>query len=83
MKPFMSKKDKKMITMDLELKPCPFCGREPRTNIRYGGSGCLVFSVKCDYCHTSRDYVKEIINMNFDKCVNIMNKTTEMWNERV
>lgn len=76
-----------MISIDnTELKPCPFCGREPRTNISwrdaYVGTF-FTFSVKCDYCHFSRDYVRKICSISFDECMKMMNKAKEMWNERV
>lgn len=77
-----------MISIDTtELKPCPFCGREPRTNISWCGiygsrDIVLTFSVKCDYCHISRDCVKEVHSTSFDECIEMMNRAIEMWNER-
>lgn len=72
------------MIVNTELKPCPFCGREPRTHIDWDGIyGILTFSVKCDYCHISRDCVKEVRSISFDEWIEMMNKAIEMWNERV
>lgn len=80
-----------MISIDTtELKPCPFCGQRPRTHIGWNihptgnnNLSLVVFSIKCDNCHISRECIKEIGNTNFSENVNMMNRAIEMWNERV
>ena len=32
-----------------ELKPCPFCGEQPRTIDDDSYGACMVFCIKCDY----------------------------------
>ena len=76
-----------MITINTELKPCPFCGRDPRTSIGWrtcdGYGLTLEFSVRCDNCGISRGWQEEVNNEVFDTYINSMNKALELWNERV
>ena len=76
-----------MITVNTDLKPCPFCGALPRTNIRWrscdGHDLILEFSVRCDKCGISRGCQEEVNNEVFGTYIDSMNKALELWNERV
>lgn len=75
-----------MITINTELKPCPFCGQEPETDIHYvsrgGGDLTLEFLVRCG-CGVRRGYQKDMNYEPFDEYISMMNQAIELWNERV
>lgn len=75
------------MIVNTELKPCPFCGKLPRTNVEWrecgGNDLVLEFSVKCDNCGIKRSYRKDVNNATFSKYVNMMNEAVKLWNERV
>lgn len=68
-----------------ELKPCPFCGETPITEIglaRYGGLGdCITISIVCAECHVAKSvYIRE--GTDFDIVKESMEKIIEEWNTR-
>lgn len=76
-----------MITISTELKPCPFCGQKPMTNIycsRYDSDGIMLkFQIKCN-CGVNRGYSKIMRDdSTFSDYVEMMNATYKLWNERV
>lgn len=76
-----------MISINTNLKPCPFCGEQPRTSVhcRQCGGGDLVleFAVTCSHCGVKRSITKEVANASFSSYINMMDKAMELWNERV
>ena len=73
---------------ELKLKPCPFCGSLPQTNIEIasmgGGSDRINFSVVCGKCGTNKTvalYTKEY--KTFTDVQESILLVTEMWNKRV
>lgn len=69
-----------------DLKPCPFCGETPITEIglaRYGKLGdCITIKVVCAECHVTKSvYIRE--GTDFDAVKDTMNKVISGWNERV
>lgn len=71
-----------------ELKPCPFCGSEPKTNVYYwkcGGNGelGLVAEVKCDNCDVSQSVVFDGNNKSFNEYIAAFDTAVERWNTRV
>ena len=68
-----------------KLKSCPFCGSDPETHVSYeysiGGGLMLCFSVECN-CGTKKSLAKRVRGDSFDKYIEIMNETIELWNRR-
>ena len=79
--------DKDMITISTELKPCPFCGGQPRTNVNYrhcgGGDLVLEFAVTCSHCGVRRSVKEDVEDAPFGSYINMMDKAIELWNGRV
>ena len=71
-----------------ELKPCPFCGREPITRIsfRCSPAGAVKASVdvyiKCPKCHCTRNVVLELCDTTFEQANTAMQNAIEAWNRR-
>lgn len=70
-----------------ELKPCPFCGNLPHTEVRVTQMGGDVdkvdFSVVCSSCGTGKIARLTIAKTaKFDEVVSTMNKAVEAWNRR-
>lgn len=68
-----------------QLKPCPFCGETPITEIglaRYGRLGdCITISIVCAECHVAKSvYIRE--GTDFDIVKESMGKIIEEWNTR-
>ena len=76
-----------MITINTELKPCPFCGGHPRTSVNFcqcgGGDLVLEFAVTCSQCGVNRSIKEEVENASFGLYIDMMDKTMELWNGRV
>lgn len=76
-----------MITVNTDLKPCPFCGGEPRTSVSYrqcgGGDLVLEFAVICSHCGVKRSVTEELENAPFGSYINMVDRAMELWNERV
>ena len=76
-----------MITINTELKPCPFCGGQPRTSVNFrkcgGGDLVLEFAVTCSRCGVNRSITEEVENAPFGSYINMMDKAMELWNYRV
>ena len=80
-----------MITISTELKPCPFCGGQPRTSVNYrqcgGGDLVLEFAVTCSHCGVRRSITEEmesapfvsIILFNFLVSVVVVKRCTISW----
>ena len=67
-----------------KLKPCPFCGGDPKTRVDYLYNVCeliLRFSVECN-CGVKRTLTKKVCSDSFDKYIKIMDETIELWNRR-
>ena len=75
-----------MITINTALKPCPFCGQEPKTDIHYvargGGDLTLKFLIRCG-CGVERGCHKDMNYESFDEYISMMDKAIELWNDRV
>ena len=76
-----------MITINTKLKPCPFCGRQPKTNVNYrqygGGDLVLEFATTCSHCGVKRSIKEEVENASFGLYIDMMDKAIELWNGRV
>ena len=70
-----------------ELKPCPFCGTEPKTAINYVRCGgeelTLAYSVFCPACKITKRFVINSEGLSFKEYVEAMNNVIIMWNCRV
>ena len=69
-----------------KLKPCPFCGETPITEIwlaRYGRLGdCITIKIVCAECHVTKSvYIRE--GTDFDTVKESMGKIIEEWNVRI
>ena len=70
-----------------ELKPCPFCGYYPTTEVRVtqmgGGTDSVDFSVICRECGTYKTYrlkiAKTAVYMDIEKA---MEQAINAWNRR-
>ena len=71
----------------MELKPCPFCGTEPKTNVHYwkcGGDELgLIAEVKCEQCGVSQSAVFDGENKSFDDYNNAFSLAISRWNTRI
>ena len=70
-----------------ELKPCPFCGNIPTTEVRVtkmgGGEDIVDFTVICNECGTYKNERLRIkYNATFMDVDNIMANVFEAWNRR-
>lgn len=70
-----------------KLKPCPFCGDLPCTEVRVTQMGGDVdkvnFSVVCSSCGTYKTARLTISKTaTFEEAVGAMNKAVEAWNRR-
>ena len=76
-----------MITINTELKPCPFCGGHPRTSVNFrkcgGGDLVLEFAVTCSHCGVNRSITEEVENAPFGSYINMMDRAMALWNDRV
>ena len=76
-----------MITINTELKPCPFCGGHPRTSVNFrqcgGGDLVLEFATTCSHCGVKRSIKENVENASFDSYINMMDRAMELWNGRV
>lgn len=73
--------------MSKELKPCPFCGEMPRTEVsvtRMGGSEDHVdFSIHCTNCGTEKTVRLKIKGfVSFFDVEKAMEQATQIWNQR-
>lgn len=68
-----------------ELKPCPFCGREPYTRVNVNswrsGSAEMTFQVKCE-CGICKTTVLEICGADFNEIINAIQSVEYKWNCR-
>lgn len=55
-----------METIDIKLKPCPFCGSTARLYVSYDSR----YVVQCGYCHIGTIHMKN------------KQKAIELWNHR-
>ena len=74
------------IAMIDELKPCPFCGGEAKTEVAYitcGGDDLLLrATVFCSSCGVSRTVKFNAMRVPFDKYVGQFKAAADMWNRR-
>lgn len=73
-----------------ELKPCPFCGGDPRTDVRVtqkcsgDGMDIIDFSVSCVSCGTNKTIRMKLgKTCEFIDVLDAMEKVEEVWNKRV
>jgi endogenous inhibitor of DNA gyrase (YacG/DUF329 family) len=75
-----------MFTKNRKLKPCPFCGKEPKTAINYfkvgGGELQLDFSVICPECKIARRVRDDVEGKEFETYEYYMNEAINLWNDR-
>lgn len=70
-----------------EIKPCPFCGFLPRTEVRVtqmgGDTDNIDFGVVCTKCGTSKTYRMKIVkNAYFQDVEKAMELAISAWNQR-
>jgi Lar family restriction alleviation protein len=80
-----SRENSSVVSVDNQLKPCPFCGETPITEIglaRYGRLGdCITIRVVCAECHVAKSiYIRE--GTDFGTVKESMGKIIEEWNTR-
>ena len=66
--------------MSEELKPCPFCGKQPERKI-YGQAGYIVAKIECPKCGTCKTVSTGRGTTFFDVEV-AMDKVKKVWNRR-
>lgn len=68
-----------------KLESCPFCGAEPKTNVRYwkcGGPELKLFAEIVCECGITKSVEFQGNEVSFDTYLNAFNKVTEIWNRR-
>ena len=70
-----------------DLKPCPFCGSSPRTEVRVtqmgGDTDNIDFGVVCTQCGTSKTYRMKIVKRAyFQEAERAMELAISAWNQR-
>lgn len=65
-----------------ELKPCPFCGGEARSNVTIGSIRELNIAVFCNNCGVMIQRDIELLDMNFEKIITLVENSTSEWNRR-
>ena len=73
--------------MSKELKPCPFCGEMPRTEMRVtkmgGGEDPVDFSVRCINCGTVKTVrLKIVAYAPFADVEKAQEQVIQEWNQR-
>lgn len=64
------------------LKRCPFCGGDPKTNVR--GFDVIIFSVVCTECGIKKTIpLKTADECNFLAVEIAMDKVCKLWNTRI
>ncbi len=70
-----------------DLKPCPFCGSSPRTEVRVtqmgGDTDNIDFSIVCEECGTSKTFRMKIVKKAYFLDVEkAMELAANAWNQR-
>ena len=82
---------KQIISQDIKLKPCPFCGASPQSlfyvkavvveNNRDGGVAC---EIRCPHCdNVSQSELAGMIYVHIDSLSELMSRVAEQWNKRI
>ena len=71
-----------------ELKKCPFCGQDPRTEVRVTQAGgdfdIITFSVVCGECGTYKTVRLKIAKYaTFSEVEKTIEQVMEIWNRRM
>ena len=71
----------------MELKPCPFCGTVPVTDVRVtkmgGGEDHIDFSVVCEKCGTCKSSRLKIVRRaTYGDVEDAMSTALDAWNRR-
>ena len=72
-----------------ELKPCPFCGAEPMTRVRFKNAAVgpnpaeISMIVRCPECGCDRTAILKLSDTTFEKALGAMEYVRETWNRRV
>ena len=69
-----------------ELKPCPFCGGDAKTEVsylKYGGDDLLLkATVYCGECRVGKSVKFNALCKSFDEYIEQFKTATDIWNER-
>ena len=70
------------IQMSEELKPCPFCGGEPKTTVESKANTIITVSICCKKCHAEiHDSVIDLCDL--DTMQRAINNVIGAWNRRI
>lgn len=67
----------------LKLKPCPFCGEEPKTEVHCGdNSRSIYFRIYCSKCERVEQKTKAISESALERIFDTIDEVCEKWNRR-
>lgn len=65
-----------------KLKPCPFCGGEPKTMVKSNANTIITVSIRCKKCHAEiHDSVIDLCDL--DTMQRAINNVIGAWNRRI
>lgn len=65
-----------------ELKPCPFCGGEARSNVTISNIRELNVAVFCNNCGVIIQRDVKLLDMNFENIITLVENSANEWNRR-
>lgn len=66
-----------------ELKPCPFCGSNPKTYVVWERIDIREFVIACPKCGVCKRHSSDMRGASFEDYENVFAQTIFEWNERV